>query len=192
MKTYLFPAIRLTFVFLVLCSIIYTAIIWGVAKITPNKGEPAIINVQGKRMYSDVGQKFDADQYFWSRPSAVNYNAAAAGASNKGPYNNDYLKSIQTNIDSFETHHSDVSVNNIPVDMVTASASGLDPDISVQAANIQVNRIAHVRNLQPGILQSLIQQHIHHPFLGIFGTTYVNVLELNIALNDLSASYHAQ
>ncbi|PZX65715.1 potassium-transporting ATPase subunit C [Hydrotalea sandarakina] len=192
MKTYLFPAIRLTFVFLVLCSIIYTAIIWGVAKITPNNGEPAIINVQGKRMYSDVGQKFDADQYFWSRPSAVNYNAAAAGASNKGPYNTDYLKSIQANIDSFVIHHPDVAVKNIPIDMITASASGLDPDITVQAANIQVNRIAHVRNLQPGLLQSLIQQHIHHPFLGIFGPAYVNVLELNVALNDLSASYHAQ
>ncbi|WP_298296519.1 potassium-transporting ATPase subunit C [Hydrotalea sp.] len=186
MKNYLLPAIRLTLVCLLLFSVLYTTLVWCVAQITPDKGEAAIWMVHGRKMYRNIGQKFSDDKYFWSRPSAVNYNAAAAGASNKGPNNSEYLQTVQQNIDSFQLHHPGTPVSAIPSDLVTASGSGLDPNISVQSAYIQITRIAQVRQINPSIIETLVHMHIQKPLLGIFGPESVNVLELNIALDSLT------
>jgi K+-transporting ATPase ATPase C chain len=191
MKKEIIPAIRLTLVCLVFFSGMYTLAILGIAQFTPGKGMGETITANGKTWYSNIGQSFTQDKYFNSRPSAVGYNAAGAGGSNKGPNNPDYLKDVQGRIDSFIAHNPGVDKASIPSDLVTASGGGLDPNISVQAANIQVKRIATIRGIPQATLQQLVNQHIEKPLLGILGTQKINVLLLNIALDKLSAGMHS-
>jgi K+-transporting ATPase ATPase C chain len=185
MKENIMPAIRLTLVCLVFFCGIYTLIVLGLAQVTPGKGGGETINENGKKYYANVGQKFTEDQYFWSRPSAVDYNAAGAAGSNKGPSNPDYLKTVQQRIDTFLVHNPGIQKEDIPSDLVTASGSGLDPHISVQAARIQVKRIAAIRGINESRVQQLVIQSIEKPLLGLLGTERINVLKLNIALDQL-------
>ena len=185
MKENIFPAIRLTAVCLLFFSGIYTLIVLGFAQLAPNKGKGEMIAAKGKTYYSNIGQKFTEDKYFYSRPSAVDYNAAGAGGSNKGPSNPDYLAAVQARIDTFLVHNPGVKKSEIPSDIVTASGAGLDPHISVQAANVQVKRIAKIRDSAAGNLQQLIISNTEKPLLGLLGTERINVLKLNIALDNL-------
>lgn len=185
MKENIFTAIRLTFISLLFFSGIYTLIVLGVAQFAPNKGEGNIIKENSKTYYSNVGQKFTDDKYFWSRPSAVDYNAAGAGGSNKGPTNPEYLAQVQARIDTFLVHNPGIKKEEIPSDLVTASGSGLDPNISVQAAHIQVKRIAKLRGIAAANIEQLIISNIEKPLLGLIGTERVNVLKLNLALDNL-------
>ncbi|MGC4100521.1 K(+)-transporting ATPase subunit C [Ferruginibacter sp.] len=185
MKQNIFPAIRLTLVCLVFFIVIYPAIVWGIAQLTPNKGQGDTITVNGKTYYTNIAQNFSDDKYFSSRPSAVAYNAAGAGGSNKGPSNPDYLKDIQSRIDTFLVHNPGIQKSEIPSDLVTASGAGLDPDISVQAANVQVKRIAAIRKMDEASIRGLIDKQTEKPLLGMLGTAKVNVLKLNIALDNL-------
>src|ERR1700749_719174 len=106
MKKYILPALKLTVVFILLCSVVYPLVIAGVGRITPGQGKGETVSVNGKVVgYANIGQKFTEDKYFWSRPSAVNYNAAGSAGSNKGPSNPDYLKTVQDRIDSFLIHN---------------------------------------------------------------------------------------
>jgi K+-transporting ATPase ATPase C chain len=164
---------------------IYTLAVYGIAQFTPNKGKGDVIVHNGKTYYSNIGQAFTDDNYFNSRPSAVGYNAAGSGGSNKGPSNPDYLKEVEARIDTFLLHNPNVDRSEIPSDLVTASGSGLDPNISVQAAKAQVKRIAKIRHLTEERLMLLIDEQIEKPLLGLFGTEKINVLKLNIALDDL-------
>lgn len=174
MTSTLITAIRTTLVLAIFFCGVYTLSIWGIAQLkTPDPD------------FSNIAQKFTEDRYFWSRPSAVDYNATAAGGSNKGPSNPDYLQTVSNRIDSFLAHNPGVRKSEIPSDLVTASGSGLDPHISVQAATVQAARIARARGLAEGNIQQLILAHIQHPTLGIFGTTHLNVLQLNKALDQL-------
>jgi K+-transporting ATPase ATPase C chain len=132
-----------------------------------------------------VGQSFTSDKYFNSRPSAVGYNAAGSGGSNKGPSNPDYLAEVQARIDTFVVHNPDIKREEIPSDLVTASGSGIDPHISVQAARVQVKRIAKVRNISEATINQIIEQQTDKPLLDLFGTEKVNVLKLNLALDNL-------
>jgi K+-transporting ATPase ATPase C chain len=132
-----------------------------------------------------VGQKFTEDKYFWGRPSAVDYNAAGSAGSNKGPSNPDYLKIVQDRMDSFLVHNPGIKKEEIPAEMVTASGSGLDPDISPAAAYIQMKRIAAVRSLPENKIQALIEAHIQKPLFGLFGPSKINVLKLNVALDEV-------
>lgn len=185
MKQHILPALKLTLFCLIFFSGIYTLVIYGIAQFAPNNGKGEIIQKGGKTYYSNVGQNFSKDNYFWSRPSAVNYNAAGAGASNKGPSNPEYLTQVQARIDTFLVHNPGVNKSEIPADIVTASGAGLDPNISVQAAQIQVKRISKVRNLKEDQLQNLIAQNTEKPLLGLLGTEKINVLKLNIELDNL-------
>lgn len=185
MKENIMPAIRLTLVCLVFFCGIYTLIVLGLAQFTPGKGGGETVNENGKKYYANVGQKFTEDQYFWSRPSAVDYNAAGAAGSNKGPSNPDYLTTVQQRIDTFLVHNPGIQKEHIPSDLVTASGSGLDPHISVQAARIQVKRIAAIRGINESRVQQLVIQSIEKPLLDILGTERINVLKLNIALDQL-------
>lgn len=185
MKQHILPALKLTLVCLLFFSVFYTLIIFGIAQFSPNNGKGEIVTVGNKKYYTNVGQAFTEDQYFWSRPSAVDYNAAGAAGSNKGPSNPDYLKTVQERIDNFIKHNPEVSKAEIPSDLVTASGSGLDPNISVQAADVQVKRIAKIRNINENKIQDLVASNTEKAFLGLFGTEKINVLKLNIALDGL-------
>ena len=168
----------------VLFAMIYPLAIYGIAQFAPNKGKGETISVNGKVVgYQKIGQKFDKPNYFWGRPSAVDYNAAGSGGSNKGPSNADYLALVQKRIDTFLIVHPYLKKAEIPSDMVTASGSGLDPNISPQAALIQVKRVAKVRNLSEVKVKALVENKINKPTLA--GTSTVNVLELNVALDEL-------
>ncbi len=187
MKPHLLSAIRLTFATLVLFTVIYPLIIWGIAQVAPNQGKGFVVrnHTQTSRFYENIGQSFTQDKYFWSRPSAVDYNAAGSGASNKGPSNSEYLEVVKGRIQTFMEHNPDVQRAQIPVDLVTASGSGLDPHISIQAATVQVSRIAKIRNIPALQLKRLIDQQVEQPLFGLFGPQRINVLNLNLALDAL-------
>ncbi|WP_448606993.1 K(+)-transporting ATPase subunit C [Paenimyroides ceti] len=185
MKKHILPAIKLTVFSILLLCIIYPIIVWGIAQFSSNKGKGEVITFNSKIYYANVGQSFSKDHYFWSRPSAVDYNAAGSGGSNKAASNKEYLKQVQARIDTFLVHNPGISKSEIPVDLVTASGSGLDPNISVQAAKIQVKRIAKIRGIAEGNLQQLILANTEKPLFGLFGPEKINVLKLNIALDNL-------
>jgi K+-transporting ATPase ATPase C chain len=160
-------------------------LIRAIALLAPAQGNGQTVSANGKVVgYALIGQKFDQDKYFWSRPSAVNYNAAGSGGSNKGPSNPEYLASVQANIDTFIKHNPAVQKRDIPSDLVTASGSGEDPDISVQGALVQVARVAKSRHMDEVQVNALVQAHIEKPFLGM-GPEKVNVLQLNLALDKI-------
>lgn len=186
MKTHILPALRLTIVLIILTAVIYPLLIAGIAKLAPGGGEGEKVMVNGKVVgYASIGQKFTEDRYFNGRPSAVDYNAAGSAGSNKGPSNPDYLKTVQARIDTFLVHNPSVQKENIPAELVTASGSGLDPDLSPAGAKTQVPRIARIRNISPERINQLVNEHTEGPLLGLFGPSTVNVLRLNVALDQL-------
>lgn len=182
MKNNLLPAIRLTLVCLVFFCGIYILVVYEISKIAPSSWS---FSKNESGYYENVGQGFSNEKYFWSRPSAVNYNAAGSGGSNKGPTNPEYLAVVQERIDLFLVHNPDVKKEDIPSDLVTASGSGIDPNISVQAAKVQVKRIAKIRNISESEINQLIEKQTEKPLLGLFGTEKINVLKLNLALDNL-------
>jgi len=186
MKKYILPSLKMTLVMLVICSVFFPLLISGIAHFAPGKGGGETLTADGRVVgYANIGQSFTQDKYFWGRPSAVSYNAAASGGSNKGPTNADYLRDVAAHIDSFLVHNPTVRREEIPAEMVTYSGSGLDPDISPASAYIQVARVAAARGLSPTAVRDLVDKHVEGPFLGLFGPSKVNVLKLNIALDEL-------
>jgi len=186
MKQNILPALRLTLISLIFFSGIYTLLIWVFAFVAPNNGEGQPVIVNNKTVgYELEGQNFTQDKYFWSRPSAVGYNAMGSGGSNKGPSNPDYLKDVQSKIDSFLVHNPKAKKENVPSELVTASGSGLDPDLSPEAAYIQVPRIAKARNITQDKVTVLVSELIDKPLLGFLGTEKINVLKLNVALDKM-------
>ena len=186
MKTYILRSLKLTAVMIIICSVLYPLLIAGIAKTAPGGGKGETIEVNGKVVgYANIGQKFTADKYFWSRPSAVNYNAAGSGGSNKGPSNPDYLKDVQAKIDTFLVHNPGVNKADIPAELVTASGSGLDPNLSPEGALVQVKRVAKTRNISEEKVKQLVESKIEKPLLGMFGPAKVNVLKLNVALDNI-------
>ncbi|MBB1192337.1 potassium-transporting ATPase subunit C [Flavobacterium sp. SOK18b] len=180
----IFSILKFTLFMVVLLAVIYPMAIFGIAQLAPNKGKGETITVNGKVVgYQKIGQKFDKSNYFWGRPSVVDYNAAGSGGSNKGPSNSDYLALVQKRIDTFLIVHPYLKKSEIPADMVTTSGSGLDPNISPQGALIQVKRVAKERRLSEEKVKALVQAKINTP--AVIGTATVNVLELNVALDEL-------
>lgn len=188
MKTNLLPAIRLTLLCIMVFVVLYAALVGGAAYlIAPNHGQGEIILRNGKPVgFSNVGQLFSDDRYFWSRPSAVNYNAAGSAGSNKGPSNQEYLDVVKARIDTFLVHNPRVKKSEIPIEMITASGSGLDPHISPQAALIQIPRIAKTRGVSEEKLKTLVNSVTQKPMLNWMGTSTVNVLMLNLALDKIN------
>src|SRR6266581_436194 len=148
MKQNILPAIKLTLVCIIFFVGIYPLLIWIAAQVAPNNGKGETVTVNNKVVgYKLEGQNFSNDKYFWSRPSAAGYNAAGSSGSNKGPSNPDYLKDVQSRIDTFLVHNPGIKKEEIPSELVTASGSGLDPDLSPAGARVQTKRIAAVRKL---------------------------------------------
>lgn len=186
MKQYIMPAVKLTLVLVLVLAGLYPLLIAGVAKMAPGKGDGEIVTFNGRVVgYANIGQKFTDDKYFWSRPSAVDYNAAGSAGSNKGPSNPDYLKIVQERIDTFLAHNPGVQKDDIPAELVTASGSGLDPDLSPAAAEIQTARIAKVRGISEERVKALVKEHTQSPLFGFLGPEKVNVLRLNVALDSM-------
>lgn len=184
MKQHLIIGVRLTLVCILVFIVAYPALIWAVAQAAPAKGEGQTVKINGVvRGYALEGQSFTQDKYFNGRPSAAGYNAAGSAGSNKGPSNPDYLQTVKDRIDTFLTHNPGISRGKIPSDLITASGSGLDPDISLQAALVQVNRIAKLRNLPQPKVEALVRAHIERSAFN--GIEKVNVLQLNIQLDQL-------
>ena len=186
MKQHILPAIKLTTLCIVVFCGLYSLVILGFAQVAPNKGEGQTVSLNGKVVgYALEGQSFTQDKYFNSRPSAAGYNATGSSGSNKGPSNPDYLKDVSNKIDTFLVHNPTVNKSDIPSDLVTASGSGLDPNISVKGALVQIDRIAKVRKISPEKIKALVEQNVEKPLAGLFGTEKINVLALNIELDKL-------
>ena len=184
MKKHILPSIKLSIISMLVFVVFYTLVVWGIAFVAaPNHGEGEVVTVNGKVVgYKLVGQSFTQAKYFNGRPSAVGYNAAGSGGSNKGPSNPDYLKGVQAAIDSFMIHNPTVKKSDVPVELVTMSGSGLDPDISPKAALVQIPRIAQARHLSEEQVNALVTKHIEKP---LFGPAHINVLLLNVDLDKL-------
>lgn len=179
-------SIKLTALSALLLVVIYPLMVSAVALLDPDKGAGKQLLHEGRVVgFEKIGQPFRQDHYFWGRPSAVGYNAAASGGSNKSTTNPTYLAEVQERTDSFLARHPYLHKSQLPSEMVTASGSGLDPHISPQAAEVQIKRVAKARALPEQRIKKLVQEHTQLPLLGVLGPACVDVLELNIALDKL-------
>ena len=194
------PAIVVLVALTLLTGLAYPLAMTGIAKVLlPNQAEGSLIERDGKVIGSTlIGQDFTSDKYFHGRPSATvapdpndstktvpaPYNAANSGGSNLGPSNKALVDRVQSQIDALKKENASAPV---PIDLVTTSGSGLDPDVSPEGAYFQVPRVAKARNLPEAKVRQLVSDHIQERFLGILGEPRVNVLQLNIALDSLSA-----
>ena len=188
----LVKSLRLTLVFCVFFSICYILVLWIFGLIAgPGGGNAETLVLNGRVVgAANVGQQFTKDIYFWGRPSHAGdgYDASSSSGSNKGPTNEEYLADVNIRIDSFLKKHPYLERKDVPSEMVTASASGLDPHITPESAYVQVKRVAKARGMEEGAVRSLVDQAVEKPLLGMFGTEKVNVLKLNIALEKADSS----
>jgi len=190
MKTLFRPALTLFVLLSAVTGIVYPVAVTGIAKVLfPDAAEGSLIVVNGKPVGSRlIGQNFTDPKYFWGRPSATGpmpYNASASSGSNQGPLNPALKEAVKARIDALKS--SDPSQTApIPEDLVTASGSGLDPQISPAAARWQVPRVARIRGLNVAAVNTLIDAHTEERQLGLLGEPRVNVLALNLALDRLA------
>jgi potassium-transporting ATPase KdpC subunit len=194
------PAIVVLVALTLITGLVYPLAMTGIAKVIFNhQAEGSLIERDGKIVGSAlIGQEFKSDKYFHGRPSATTapdpadpaktvaapYNAANSGGSNMGPSNKALIDRVQADLDKLKKENPSAPV---PADLVTTSASGLDPDISPEAAYFQVPRVASARNLTEDKVRQLVSNHVEERFLGLLGEPRVNVLLLNLALDRLSA-----
>jgi potassium-transporting ATPase KdpC subunit len=172
----------------VVTGLVYPAVMTVLAQVVfPHQANGSLIEQDGKLVGSAlIGQQFDAPKYFWSRPSATSpaYNGGASTGSNYGPTNPDQLKAVHDRTDALQKANPDQK-GPVPVDLVTASGSGLDPHISPAAAEYQINRVAKARGLDSAKVREVVSQHTQGRTLGVLGEPRVNVLEVNLALDEL-------
>ena len=189
MNTILRPALVLFFVLTLLTGVAYPLAVTSVAKtLFPEQAAGSLIRRDGKTVGSAlIGQNFSDPRHFWGRPSATSpmpYNAVASSGSNQGPLNPALTEAVKARVDALRSADPS-NTAAVPVDLVTASASGLDPHISPAAARYQVARIAKLRGLPVERVQTLVDTQTEKPWLGILGESQVNVLRLNLALDNL-------
>jgi potassium-transporting ATPase KdpC subunit len=181
------PAIRILMVLSILTGIVYPLVVTGIAQLAfPKAANGSLIPVKDKvRGSALIGQPFDDPKYFWSRPSATSpqpYNGAASSGSNQGPRNPALADAVSGRVKALQDADPGNSTP-VPVDLVTASGSGLDPDISVAAAEYQIGRVAKARGMSPDQVRALVASHTQGRTLGLLGESRVNVLQLNLDLD---------
>jgi potassium-transporting ATPase KdpC subunit len=189
MKSHLRIGLTLFFLFTVLTGVIYPLVVTAISQIAfRHQANGSVVEQNGQPVGSElIGQQFDDPRYFWGRLSATEkapYNAASSSGSNLGPTNEDLLKKIKERIETIRQAHPDQD-GAIPIDLVTASASGLDPHISPAAVEYQIARVAKARGLTEDSVRQLVTSHTEGRTLGLLGEPRVNVLELNLALDNL-------
>ncbi|MDT8422002.1 MAG: potassium-transporting ATPase subunit KdpC [Desulfuromonadales bacterium] len=189
MVSLLRQALGLLAVLIFLTGLVYPIAVTGISQmIFPAQANGSLIVKEGRTVGSAlVGQFFDAPGYFWGRPSATPgwaYNASASSGSNLGQANPILHESVNFRLTLLRTSNPDQDLP-VPIDLVTASASGLDPHISLEAATYQVRRVARERHLDEARLYALIETHLEKRTFGLLGEPRVNVLQLNLALDDL-------
>ena len=182
------PAALAFLVLTLITGIVYPLIVTAFAQLFPNKAAGSVIEVNGKAVGSElIGQPFSDPKYFWSRPSATSpqpYNGASSSGSNLGPTNKALAEAVADRIKALREADPGNKAP-VPADLVTASASGLDPHISPEAAHFQVSRVAKARGLTEERIQELLDRHIEARTFGLLGEPRVNVLKLNLALDAL-------
>lgn len=188
MKDHLRPALTMLLLLTVLTGAVYPLAVTGLAHmLSPDQANGSLIVREGKVIGSTlIGQHFDRPEYFWSRPSAtapVPYNAAASGGSNLGPTNPALIDAVKARATALRAVDPGNHLS-IPVDLVTASGSGLDPHVSPAAAQYQITRVARARGLDEAVVRDLVVQHTQGRQLGVLGEPRVNVLLLNLALDE--------
>jgi K+-transporting ATPase ATPase C chain len=185
-RTQLWPAIALLAVLTVLTGLVYPLTVTAVAQVAfPNQANGSQIIVDGKTVGSSlIGQAFDDPKYFWGRPSAAGagYDGTASGGSNLGPTSKALIDRITAQVDAMRKANGNAP---IPMDLITRSASGLDPDISPEAATYQIPRVAQSRSMSEDAVRALVAKHTSGPMLWFLGAATVNVLELNLDLDGL-------
>lgn len=182
------PAILAFLLLTIITGVLYPLLVTSIAQTVFHRQAQGslIISKDGKVLGSSlIGQNFDALEYFWGRISATSpaYNASSSTGSNLGPLNPALLDEVKGRIAALKAADPN-NTNPIPVDLVTSSGSGLDPHISLAAANYQILRVAQARQLSPETVKAIVDQHTHGRFLGLLGEPVVNVLELNLALDQ--------
>ncbi len=189
MKDQMRPALTMLLLLTVLTGLLYPLAVTGIAHtLFPEQANGSLIAREGKVIGSAlIGQYFDKPEYFWSRPSATSpfpYNAAASGGSNLGPTNQTLIETVKTRVAALRGADPSNDLP-MPVDLVTASGSGLDLHISPAAALYQVKRVARARGLDETLVQELVSRHTEERQFGLLGERRVNVLRLNLALDAL-------
>ena len=186
LKSQLWPAIAILLTFTVITGVIYPVAVTAVAQVVfPGQANGSMVVVDGKTIGSSlIGQAFDDPKYFSGRPSAAGagYDPTASGGSNLSSTSKALIDAITARVDAERKANGNAPV---PIDLVTASASGLDPDISPAAADYQVARVAKARNMTEDQVRALVAKHTTQPFLGFIGAASVRVLELNLDLDGL-------
>lgn len=193
----LWIAVKMTLVLMVLTGIIYPIVVFGIADVIfPSQAGGSLITHGGRVVGSAViGQNFSQERYFHGRPSAAGdkgYDASNSGGSNLGPTNKTLISTVDSRIKTVVEENPGINPSDVPIDLVTASGSGLDPEISPAAAEIEMARVAKARGVSPDLVRSLIRENTRGRLLGVFGEPGVNVLKLNLALDAAAASSPAQ
>lgn len=182
-------ALMILFLFTILTGFIYPLVVTGIAQLLfPVQANGSVIVKDGRPIGSELlGQQFDDPKYFWSRPSATTpypYNGGSSSGSNLGPGNPDLVNAVKARVKALRDEYF-ANEQKIPVDLVTASGSGLDPHISPAAAEYQVRRVAKARGINEEKIRALVSSYTDGRQLGIFGEPVVNVLRVNLALDEL-------
>jgi len=191
MKRTMLIALRMTVLSLLALGVAYPLLVTGIARLAfPESSAGSLVTRQGAVVGSAlIGQDFSADRYFHSRPSAAGsgYDAMASSASNLAPTSRQLIDDVKRRVDAVVSGEIGARWGEVPVDLVTSSGSGLDPDISPDSAMLQAERVARARGLDADVVRNLVRTHVRERQLGVLGERRVNVVELNLALDAISS-----
>ncbi|WP_226617936.1 potassium-transporting ATPase subunit KdpC [Cytobacillus firmus] len=182
------PIVRTTFVIMLAGGLLYPLAVTGIAQvIMPDKADGSLIYSENNEVIGSalIGQSFSSPEYFHGRVSSIEYDGAGSGSNNYAPSNQEMIDRTKDSIAAWKTANQSTPINEVPIDLLTNSGSGLDPHISPEAAFAQVGRISELTGIDQQVLRDLVDKHTEGKELGLFGEERVNVLKLNLDLEEL-------